>query len=59
MRRFSAWLQTGLVGLAILLIGAVGVAAINGQLRPGNSQSPWELTVLHTNDVRGSVEPCA
>lgn len=58
MSRFPTWLQAGAVGLAILLIGAAGVVAMNGQLRLNSSQSTWRLTVLHTNDVRSSVEPC-
>jgi 2',3'-cyclic-nucleotide 2'-phosphodiesterase (5'-nucleotidase family) len=59
MSQFSTWLQAGAVGLTILLIGAIGVVAMNGQLRFGTSQSTWKLTVLHTNDVRSSVEPCS
>jgi len=58
MGRFSVWLQAGLLGLAILLIGAMGVLALNGQLRLSSLQPTWKLTVLHTNDVRGYVEPC-
>lgn len=59
MGRFPAWLQAALLGLAILLIGAIGLLAMNGQLRLSSSPSTWELTVLHTNDVRGYVKPCA
>jgi len=58
MRRVPTWLQAGLLGLTILLIGAVGVLALNGQLRLGGLQPTWKLTVLHTNDVYGYVDPC-
>jgi hypothetical protein len=58
MGRFPAWLQAGLLGLAVLLVGAVGVLAMNGQLRLSALQPTWRLTVLHTSDVLGYVEPC-
>jgi len=58
MGRLPAWLQAGLLGLTILLIGAVGALALNGQLRLGTLQPTWKLTVLHTNDVAGYDEPC-
>ena len=58
MGRFPAWLQAGLLGLAILLIGTIGVLAMSGQLRLSSLQPTWELTVLHTNDVHGYVDPC-
>ena len=58
MGRFPAWLQAALLGLLILLMGAIGVLAMNGQLRLSSPQPTWELTVLHTNDVVGYVEPC-
>ena len=59
MGRFPGWLQAVLLGLMILLIGGVGALALNGQLSLNNSQSTWKLTVLHTNDVWGYIEPCA
>lgn len=58
MERFPAWLQAGLLGLAILLIGTIGVLALNGQLRLSSLQPTWELTILHTNDVLGYTAPC-
>ena len=58
MGRFPAWLQAGLLGLAILLIGAIGALAMSGQLRLSSLQPTWKLTVLHTNDVHGYVDPC-
>jgi hypothetical protein len=59
MSRFSTSVQAGVVGLVILSIGAIGVVAMNGQLGFNTSQSTWKLTVLHTTDVRSSVEPCS
>ena len=58
MGRIPMWLQAGLLGLAILLIGAVGVLAVNGQLPLGRLLPTWKLTVLHTNDVLGYIDPC-
>lgn len=58
MRQIPAWLQAGLLGLGILLIGALGVLALNGQLHLQSSQPNWELTLLHTNDVLGYTKPC-
>ncbi len=58
MGRVPVWLQAGLLGLAILLMGTIGVLALNGQLRLSTLQPTWKLTVLHTNDVIGYVEPC-
>lgn len=58
MRRVPIWLQAGLLGLGILLIGALGVLALNGQLHLRSAQPNWELTVLHTNDVLGYTMPC-
>jgi len=58
MGRFPTWLQAVLLGLAILLIGAIGALAMNGQLRLSSLQPTWELTVLHTNDVIGYTDPC-
>jgi 2',3'-cyclic-nucleotide 2'-phosphodiesterase (5'-nucleotidase family) len=58
MVRFPAWLQAGLLGLAVLLAGAVGVLAMSGQLQLSSLQGTWKLTVLHTNDVSGYIDPC-
>jgi len=58
MGRVPAWLQAGLLGLTILLVGAVGALALNGQLRLSSVQPTWKLTVLHTNDVQGYTDPC-
>jgi 2',3'-cyclic-nucleotide 2'-phosphodiesterase (5'-nucleotidase family) len=58
MRRVSGLLQASLMGLAILLLGTVGVLAMNGQLHLTRLQPTWKLTVVHTNDVLGYVDPC-
>jgi len=58
MRRIPAWLQAGLFGLMILLIGTISVLALNGQLDLNRLQPTWQLTVLHTNDVFGYIDPC-
>ena len=58
MGRVPSSVQAGLLGLAILLVGAIGVLALNGQLLPGSMRSTWTLTVLHTNDVLGHIDPC-
>jgi hypothetical protein len=47
-----------MLGMAILVAGAIGVLAMNGQLRLSALQPNWRLTVLHTSDVLGYIEPC-
>ena len=58
MRRVPPWLQAGLLGFVVLLIGALSVLAMNGELRFSSLQPTWRLTVLHTNDVLGYIDPC-
>jgi len=58
MGRLPAWLQAGLLGLGVLLVGAVGVLAMNGQLHLSALQPTWRLTVLHTSDVLGYIKAC-
>ena len=58
MGRHAVWLQATLLGLIILLVGALGALAMNGQLRLAGLSPTWELTVLHTNDVLGYTDAC-
>lgn len=58
MARVPTWLQAAFLGLTILLLGAVGALALNGQLRLSSLRPTWKLTILHTNDARGYVDPC-
>ena len=58
MRRVPGLLQAGLIGLGTLLAGAIGVLAMNGQLQLSRFRPTWDLTVVHTNDVFGYVDPC-
>jgi hypothetical protein len=58
MRRLLGYLQAGVIGLGVLLVGVVGVLAMNGQLQLSRFQATWDLTVVHTNDVFGYIDPC-
>ena len=58
MRRWPAWLQAVLLGSAVLIAGGLGLLAMSGQLDAIGSGANWQLTILHTSDVKGYLDAC-
>ena len=44
--------------LILALIGCGGAAPKVGPEPTSAPSGPFELTILHTNDVMGAIEPC-